>query len=1020
MTLPNWSVQNGAFVFVLVLIATAVGVLSYQGMPRSEDPSINIPIYLVTVAYPGTSPKDMEELIVDPLEDVLEDIDDIDFVATEIAEGIASLRIEASYALDDWDEKGVEIERELNTVRDELPAGIVFYDFEQFKQEDRAVVHQIALTSPAAPYHELETIAETVEDRLESVAGVKKVKLDAFPERQVRVSLDFQRCVAQNIPPAKVLGVLQRNNANVPGGDLDAGGKNLSIQTSGSYDNLAELRRTVVGGNGSQLVYLRDVADVGFAYEDERWRARYKGERALLISVLLESESNIIDVSEQLHRELDGLRADLPPTVRLQTAFEQAPAVKARVADFFGNLLQGVIPVGVIILLFLGFRASVIVMIVIPLCILISLAVLNATGFAIQQISIAALVIALGLLVDNGIVVVENINDYLRRGYSPAEAAAKGTGEVGWAIVSSTVTTLLAFYPLTQLGGGPGEFLKSLPVTVMLTLGISLLLALTFSPLVAGKILRYRADRKTPFPQRMLEKFVAKVYRPVLDWSLRRGAIVVLLAVGMLAGAVSLFPSVGVSFFPTADKPLLLIDVETPAGTGLDETDAAVRFVESVLDTMDYVRDYTANVGHGNPFVYYNRIPKNFKKNVGQVLVNFTDWDPARFYKTLQELRGTLGGYAGAEIVFQELKNGAPVKAPLEFRIAGPDGEVVAGLVDQTAAVMAATPGVINLRNELNDRKTDLQLKLNRDKAGLIGLSTLDFDQVVLASLSGLTFDEVSLDDGEEYPLNVRIAYEAGSTSGQNASPGIEDFNRVYLTTATGAQVPLRQVTDLSLTNSPATLSHYNLERIASLTADVTNADQTVQITQQIIDRLEELDWPTGYRFVAGGEYEDQQAAFGTLGIILLLAMLGIFAVLVLQFKSLLQPLIVFSAIPLAVTGSFVALWITGWSFSFFAFVGFISLIGIVVNNSIIMVDYMNQLRAEGKALGEAIREGSERRFVPIVLTTLTTILGLLPLTAQATSLWSPLGWTIIGGMISSTLLTLLVVPVLCGWLTRE
>ncbi|MEL7160288.1 MAG: efflux RND transporter permease subunit, partial [Bacteroidota bacterium] len=705
-------------------------------------------------------------------------------------------------------------------------------------------------------------------------------------------------------------------------------------------------------------------------------------------------------------------REDLPPTVRLQTAFEQAPAVQARISDFFGNLLQGVILVGVIILLFLGFRASVIVMIVIPLCILISLALLNANGFAIQQISIAALVIALGLLVDNGIVVIENINAFLRRGLSPREAAAKGTGEVGWAIVSSTVTTLLAFFPLTQLGGGPGEFLKSLPVTVMLTLGISLLLALTFSPLVAAKLLRYRPERKAPLPQRALENFVQKVYRPVLDWSLRRGLVVIIVAVAMLAGAVSLFPSVGVSFFPTADKPLLLIDVETPPGSDLDATDAAVAFVESVVDTLDYVKDYTANVGHGNPFIYYNRLPKNYNRNVGQVLVNFEHWDPVRFYATLRDLRGILGAYAGAEIVFQELKNGAPVKAPLEFRISGPDDAVVADLVAQAANIMERTPGVINLKNELQDRKTDLRVNLNRDKAGLIGLSVLDFDQILLASLSGLTFDQVSLADGKEYPLNVRIPFS-------DDAPGIEDFNRVYFTTATGAQVPLQQVADLSFVSSPASISHYGLERIASLTADVTNADETVPITQSIIDELNGLDWPPGYGFNVGGEYEDQQSTFGTLGIILVLAMLGIFAVLVLQFKSLLQPLIVFSAIPLAVTGSFVALWLTGWSFSFFAFVGFISLIGIVVNNSIIMVDYMNQLRDEGMALGEAIRRGSERRFVPIVLTTLTTILGLLPLTAQATSLWSPLGWTIIGGMISSTLLTLLVVPVLYGWLTR-
>jgi multidrug efflux pump subunit AcrB len=1010
MKLPDWSIRNGAFVLVVTLLATAVGVLSYRGMPRLEDPSINLPVYVLTVVYPGTSPTDMEDLIVDPVEDRLEEIDDLTEVKTEIYEGVAVFRIEADFAVDDWDDKYDELVRELGTVRAGLPPGIVLYELEQFKQEDRAVVHQLALTAPAAPFAELEAIAERIEDRLEGVAGVKQVDLDGYPEQQVRVSIDFQRCAALGVPPTSIIAILQQNNANIPGGDVGGDGRTFSIKTSGSFRDLAELRATVVGGADGKLVYLGDVADVRLAYADERWRVRYAGQRAILLSVLTEQRSNLVSVNAELHAALDELRPTLPPTVGLYTAFEQAPAVSARISDFFGNLLQGVVLVGVIILLFLGFRAAAIVMLVIPLCILITLALLNGAGFALQQISIAALVIALGLLVDNGIVVIENINGYLRQGLSPARAAARGTGEVGWAIVSSTVTTVLAFFPLTQLSGGPGEFLRSLPVTVMFALGISLILALTFSPLLASRLLRYRRPAADPLPQRLLASFVSRVYRPVLDFSLRRGAIVVGTASLLLVGAVSLFPRIGVSFFPTADKALLLIDVATPPGSDLDATDAAIRFVESVLDTTPYVRDHTANVGHGNPMVYYNRVPFSFRQNEGQLLVNFTHWDPVLFYGTLADFRRAFAGYPGAEITFQELKNGAPVEAAVEFRLTGPDDRVITTLAQQAEEVLTATPGILNVRNSLAESKTDLQLALNYTKAGLIGLSPLDFDRTVLASLSGLDVDRVSFADGTDYPLNVRIPFDD--------SPGIADFDRVYLTTRGGTPVPLQQVASLELERSPARISHYQLERIAPITADVSNADRTIPLTLKLIDRLDELDWPAGYGYTVGGEYEEQQATFGTLGIILLLAMLAIFAVLVLQFGSLLQPLIVFSAIPLAVTGSFLALWLTGWSFSFFAFVGFISLIGIVVNNSIILVDFINQLRAGGVPLGEAIRRGSERRFIPIVLTTLTTILGLLPLTLQSTSLWSPLGWTIIGGMVSSTVLVLLVVPVLYGWLS--
>ncbi|MEO0787044.1 MAG: efflux RND transporter permease subunit [Bacteroidota bacterium] len=1013
MILPNWAVRNGAFVLVAVLLLTLIGAISYRSMPRSEDPSINLPIYVITVVYPGTSPADMEDLIVDPIEDVVEEMDDVENVITSISEGLAVIRVEADFGTPDWDDKYDEILREMNALRPELPQGIAIFNVEQFKQEDRAVVHMLALTSPNLPFRLMESEAERIKDLVLDVDGVKSIDVEAFPERQVQISLDFQRCQALHIPPAQIIGVLEQTNANVPGGELSAGQQNFSIKTSGGFETLDELRTTVVGGANGQLVYLQDVADVSFGYEDERYMARYQGERAILLSIKIENTSNIIDVNAGIHAQLDEARTTLPPNASLYTAFEQAPAVSMRISDFFGNLGQGVLLVGVIILFFLGLRSAVIVMIVIPLCILITLSLLNGLGFAIQQITIASLVIGLGLLVDNGIVVIENINRYLAEGYSRVDAAVKGTSEVGWAIVSSTVTTVLAFFPLTQLGEGAGEYLISLPVTVMLALIVSLLLALSLSPLAASAFLRFRADRPKPLPQRVLDRFVERVYRPVLDFSLRKGLLIVGIAVALLVGAGSLFPSIGVSFFPTADKSMLLIDVRTSAGGSLDRTDRAVRYVESILDTMEYVKDYTSNVGHGNPMVYYNRFPKSFDKTYGQLLVNFTHWDPFEFYGTLSELRNVFAEYADAEIRFKELKNGAPVEAPIEFRLKGPDQLVLSQLCDSVEAILEATPGLINIENELRDTKTDLSVVLDRNKAGLIGLSTLDFDQVVLASLNGFTFDRMQHQNGEDYPLNIRIAYD-------DAQPGIEDFERVYFTTQTGAQVPLKQVANLELDAQLAEIIHYNYDRIAPVKADVVDADQTVQTTIGIIEQVEQINWPEGYSYEVGGEYEEQQSTFGSLGIILGLAMLAIFAVLVLQFRSMIQPLVVFSAIPLAVTGSFFALWLTDWSFSFFAFIGFISLVGIVVNNSIILVDFINQLRAEGKSKAESIRLAAERRFTPIVLTTLTTILGLLPLTAQATSLWSPLGWTIIGGMISSTLLTLLVVPILYGWMVRE
>ena len=724
---------------------------------------------------------------------------------------------------------------------------------------------------------------------------------------------------------------------------------------------------------------------------------------------------NLIRLSEEITVVTEAFSNQLTSDVKLVSAFEQAPAVQGRINDFFSNLLQGIVLVGVVIFLFLGFRSSTIIMVVIPLSIIMAIGALDFNGYALQQISIAALVIALGLLVDNGIVVVENIVRFQREGYPLKEAAYKGTAEVGYAVISSTVTTLLSFAPLALLNSGAGEFLRSLPVTVILVLIASLVLAITFTPIMASKVLsskRKPTQQSGGFVSRLLDKAVEKIYQPMLRGAIKRWYFVIPGALLIFMGSFSLFPKIGVSFFPTADKPLLLIEVDTPEGTNLDETERAVDYVEGVLSQMDYVRDYLSNTGHGNPMVYYNRINEEYKKNHAQLLVNFEHWDPEAFYGALAKLRQKFTQYPDALITFSELKNGPPFEAPIEIKVIGEDLDTLRRLAADLEVMIRETEGTINVDNPLSQNRTDLKVAINKDKAGMIGLPVSDVDLAVRASMAGLKVDEVTLEDGDEYDLIVRMPFDE--------APSINDFNKVHLATITGAQVPLKQVAQVQFEPAVNEIQHYNYQRNTAVTAGVVNPDLTTAITLDLMERLEAYELPAGYEFYVAGEYESQQETFGDLGTLLIIAMLGIFAVLVLQFRSFVQPLVVFSAVPLAITGSLVALYITGWSFSFFAFVGFISLVGIVVNNSIILVDYTNQLRRQGVSKLDALYKATSTRFRPILLTTTTTILGLLPLTAQSSGLWSPLGWTIIGGMISSTLLTLFIVPILYKLFVKE
>ncbi|MFK7922742.1 MAG: efflux RND transporter permease subunit [Bacteroidia bacterium] len=1011
MRLPKLAIENYQFVVVLVFMALSTGLISYFNMPRSEDPQLKFPSYTVLAVYPGTSPKDMEELVVDPIEDALKEVEDVTDVRTRIEDGIMLIQVDAEFEVD-VDDKYDEIVAQVTSVEQELPEGLLTLEVTKISPQEVKIL-QSAFVSPTASYSELQRQAEKLEDRLDQVQGVRDVEIEAYPEQEVRIAVDLEKMAQLKIPLKQVMGILQANHANIPAGELNAGDYSFAIKTSGGYDAPRQLGNTVIAGSQGNIVHLRDIARVYMAYQDEQYLGRFQGKKAVFLSITQKAGENILQVNEEIQATLAEFETELPAHVSMETVFAQAPAVEARINDFFGNLLQGIALVGVVIFLFLGFRNALIVSTVIPTSIIAAIYMLDLSGFALQQISIAGLVIALGLLVDNGIVVIENINRYLKEGAGLKDAAIKGTSEVGWALVSATATTLLSFFPMTQLGGGTGEFIQSLPLIVIFSLLASLVLALAFTPLLASKWLKLPAPNASlSRVEKGMKVVIERGYRPALNFSLRRPWLVLGLAIASLVGSVALFPLVGVSFFPAADKPIVMVDIFSSQGSNLETTDEAALWVESILDTMPLVQDYTTNVGHGNPRIYYNVIPERFNQRHAQLLVNLNEWNRGKMNAFLAQLREEFKAYPGARITVDEFKNGPPYAAPVEIKILGPETKVLGDIALELETLIANTTGTDNVENPLRVPKTDLKVAVNREKAGMLGVQLTDIDLAVRTALTGTKIGTMSQENGEEYDMVLRMPVATGKE--------ISAFDRVYVPAVTGAQIPLRQLASLHFEPGPAKMNHYNFQRTAVVTADVAEGYNTTEVTVDIIERLAEIELPKGYAFYIGGEYETQQDSFGDLGQMLIVALLGIFAVLILQFRSFMQPFIVFSAIPLAFGGSILALFLSGYSFSFMAFVGFTSLVGIVVNTSIILVDYTNQLRRQGMALREAIIKASETRFTPILLTTLTTIFGLLPLTLTNSALWSPLGWTIIGGMISSTVLSLLMVPVLYQWLSPK
>ncbi len=810
MKLPKIAIENYQFTIVVVLLLVLSGIVSFISMPRSEDPLVSKPGSSVVVLYPGAGPEDMEQLIASPIEESINELDDIKKINTRCEDGLAVIRTEF-LAGSDPDEKFSDVNEKINSLRNDLPEDILSIKTIKWTIEDTNFL-QLALVSDRSGYREMEKIAERLKKKLEKIYGIRRVKLWGFPEQEVRVALDLEKIARMRIPLQHIIGAVKAANMNIPGGTIDAGSRRFVVRTSGSYDSIAGIKNTVIHSSGTKIVYLKDVADVFLAHEDNNYFARFNGKRALLITANQKQNTNIFDIIGAVKEEVAAFQNKMPQSMQLYYVFDQSESVERRLSTFFSSLLQGIALVGLVILVAVGLRGSIIVMLAIPISILIAIGFVDLSGYGIQQMSIAGLVITLGLLVDNAIVVTENIARFIKKGENNRDAAVKGSRQIAWAIVSATATTVLAFLPIVMMQDVSGDFIRSMPVTVIYTLAASLFIALTFTPFLSVKILKKRKQSRT---QAFLTGFVEKRYRKWLGFSVKHPKLIVTLALAVLFGSLSLSLLIGVSFFPRAGKNQFFINVTTPEGTGIDRTDRAARYVESVLSTQQEVESVTANVGHSNPRIYYNIHEKQGKSNYAHLFVLIKkSTGREQMQAAIVRLREEFGKYAGAKIEIKELEQGPPFEAPI--------------------------------------------------------------------------------------------------------------------------------------------------------------------------------------------------------------AIIAIFAVLVLQFKSFSQPMIVFAALPLAIIGSILALLITGNTFSFTAFIGLTSLVGIVVNNSIILVDYTNQLRREGKELLAALKEAGETRFMPIILTTGTTIGGLLPLTIGGGTIWAPMGWAIIGGLITSTVLTLIVVPVLYKLFTNE
>jgi len=1014
MKLPVYAIHNYQFTLIIVALLTLLGVLSYQTMPRSEDPQFEFPMVIVTVIYPGTSPLDMEKLVTDPIEDEVNELEDIKEIKTRILDGVTTLEVEFNYGVDP-DEKYDDVIQAISKVRPELPAQIHSIDIRQTSPTNVNVL-QVAVLSDTADYREMRYEAERLEKIFTRVTGVKKASAMAFPDQQVQITADMVVMRELGLSLSVLKNSLMGAAANVPGGFIDAGSKRFSVKTSGDFQSLDEIKRTVLNLPDGSVIHVEDIAEVALVDAEPTYLGLYNGKRAVFVAVQQREKTNIFDVLEALRTELESFSTELPASITTEIIFDQSVSVDKQVNGFFINLMQGLVIVGVIILFSLGFRSASIVLMAIPISMLIGIAGLDFFGFGLQQMSIVGLVIALGLLVDNAIVVTESIGQKLKAGFPPLEAAASGTRQVGWAIASGTATTVLAFVPMLIMPSNVGSFMRSMPVTVVLVLTASFFIAVTFAPLLASKMFKQRVQGDSGsgrnIVQRQLERLSCDHYKRALASALKHPVWVIVISMALFAGSLALFGKVGVSLFPTAEKPQLLINIDLPESSSFYATQELAARIDAQVREYSQVNAVATNIGKENPSIYYNEFPGGESPNRAQLFVILNELERPELQQLVTDLRADFAAVPGAKVQVKEFQQGPPVDAPIAIRVLGDNLELLQQAAMDIEQLLLTTPGTVNVDNPMNRPKLDLEINIHRDKAALLNVSVSRIDDTIRTSLMGFGVGNYRDNNGDDYDIMIRLD-DAGT-------PDIDNLNELLVMANDGSFVPLKQLISAKLQTVPSRLQHFYLERSALVTADTSIGFLTADVTVEVIAKLNQMEFPQGISYSITGEQESRNDSFAGLAKALVISLFGIFAVLVLQFRSFAQPGIVFASIPFAFSGAILALLTFGYSFSVMAFVGLTSLMGIVVNNSIILVDTANQMVKKGQGIRDAIADAAQTRLTPIVLTTLTTIGGLLPLTLMDSNMWTPLGLVIIGGMLVSTVVTLFIVPVLYLLITRN
>ncbi|MCP4572046.1 MAG: DUF805 domain-containing protein [bacterium] len=1028
MKLTVGAIKRYPMIFAFMVIIAVIGVDSYVGLPRESSPDVKIPYVMVMAPYAGTSPEDMENLVTRKLERQLKGLEDLVEMTSISSYGMTSITLEF--------ESKVDMSDALQSVRDrvELAKPDLPTDprndliVQEVSAADAFPVMQVNLAGDIDLFL-LKKMGEDVQEELEKIKGVLDIDLVGGIENEVQVDVDPEKLAYYDLGILDVQDAVALQNMTIPGGKLSMGVYDYQVRVPGEVDDVREILEFVVNPGVADPVYVRDVATVTFGIKDRETISRVGGKDAVTLIVKKRSGENIIHIAEQVRETLDRMAPTFPAGTEVSIVADQSVMIKNMVSELENNILSGLLLVVAVLLAFFGFRNALFVGIAIPFSMLITFVVLRVMDITLNMVVLFSLILALGMLVDNAIVIVENIYRHRGQGKGPEEAAGFGTGQVAGAVIASTLTTVCAFGPMILWPGIMGEFMKYLPITVIITLSASLVVAVIFNPVLCSRFMPVPDTSREG--ERLGDKLISfglRTYKPTLKWALGHrflvlaGINILLVVVFVLYGMFN----AGMELFPDVEPQFAMVNIDGPSGTRIEVTDHYAEQVEQLMPELgEDLKEYVTAVGVP---IDAQSAGGTLPSHQGQVTLEFVDLEEREgsSWDALAHVRQRLAAFTGANITVDKMEEGPATGKPVNIEVSGDDFTTLGELAAEIRNLISPIPGLVDVSDNYDRSLPELRVKADVEKAGRYGLRTFDIAGTIRTALHGTEVAKYRVGE-DEYDIIVR--YRAPF---RGKVEDVENATIFY----EGNTIPVSAFAETEFGTGLAGVHRIDAQRVVTVSAENAEGSNSAALLQEVQAILADIELPPGYSLAFTGENEDQEEAMSFLSEAFAVAVMLIFVVLVSQFSSVTVPAIIISSVLLSLIGVLSGLMLTATPFGIIMTgVGVISLAGIVVNNAIVLLDYIIQLRNRGVEKTEAIVRAGMTRFRPVILTAITTILGLIPLTTgfsidfaaltrldlehaviiggESSQWWGPMGVAVIWGLAVATFLTLVVVPVM-------